>query len=217
MKLQEITYRDIADWLESVSSLIFNERDMQMQLSVFLRQTGHYDDVDLEYSLPNAAFNDYPWDSELRLDIVVRKGNEYLPIELKYKTKSVSRRIERFGEMLDVDFQIVKNHGAQDLGKYDFWKDVKRLEVVNRKFKSVVGGIAVFMTNDMAYTKPGRPDSNHIRFDMTEGLNTRQKHWLHEAKITKNYPDFDVDREYDIHWESRIIDGETFYYTMVEL
>lgn len=217
MKLQDIAQQDVAAWIEKIDTFLFNERDMQMQLSVFLRGSGHYDDVDLEYSLPNAAFTDYPWDSELRLDIVVRKGNEYLPIELKYKTKAVTRRIERFGEMLDVDFQVVKNHGAQDLGKYDFWKDVKRLEVVRRKFKNVVGGVAVFMTNDAAYTRTGRAGSNHVRFDMVEGKTPKAKHWLREAAITRNYPDFEVDREYEIHWSSIRIEDEIFYYTMIGL
>ena len=94
-----------------------------MHLAVFLRETRKYDDVDVEYYVPYKALNNYIWESELRLDILVRKGNEYLPVELKYKTKRVTKGILRFEEKI-TNIEVLKNQGAQDLGMYDFWKDV---------------------------------------------------------------------------------------------
>ena len=96
MKLVEIVQQDVHQFLTKNQELMFNERDFQMHLAVFLRETRKYDDVDVEYYVPYKALNNYIWESELRLDILVRKGNEYLPVELKYKTKRVTKGILRF-------------------------------------------------------------------------------------------------------------------------
>lgn len=60
-----------------------------MHLAVYLRGLNKYDDVDVEYYIPHSELDNYIWKNELRLDIVVRNGNEFVPIELKYKTKAV--------------------------------------------------------------------------------------------------------------------------------
>lgn len=46
---------DIVAFIEQQEELMFNERDFQMQLAVYLRQSGRYDDVDVEYYIPNSA------------------------------------------------------------------------------------------------------------------------------------------------------------------
>ena len=69
--------------------------------------------MDLEYYVPRSELDGYLWNSELRLDLVVHQGNEFLPVELKYKTRSISRRIERFGELLTEAAVVVKNQGAR--------------------------------------------------------------------------------------------------------
>ena len=97
-------------------------------------------------------------------DIIVFNNitGEFIPIELKYKT-------ERFSQ---VGVEILKHHGAQDLGSYDFWWDVKRIEILkagmetltNRKcekidyikesdYKTCLRGYSVFVTNDGSYLR----------------------------------------------------------------
>lgn len=123
-----------------------------MHLATYLKEVGTYDDVDLEYFVPTNLLDGYKdlWDTELRVDILVRKGNEYCPIELKYKTKKIETSLTRFG--VDIaDVVIVKDQGAQDLGMYGFWKDVKRIEMVKARFETVKSGLSVFLTNDVAY------------------------------------------------------------------
>ena len=100
--LIEIVQQDVFAFLGSNEELLFNERDFQMHLATWLRNSANaYDDVDVEYYVPRSELQNYIWDSELRLDIVVKKDGEYCPIELKYKTKKVERQISRFDEMLD--------------------------------------------------------------------------------------------------------------------
>ena len=217
--LIEIVQKDVFAFWESYNELLFNERDFQMHLATWLRNSdNHYDDVDVEYYVPKTELDNYIWDSELRLDIVVKKDGEYCPVELKYKTKKVERQISRFDEMLDDKVVVMKNQGAQDLGMYDFWKDVRRVELVRNRFKNVKGGLAVFVTNDQLYTKASRQNSNNYLLNMTEGKHSVIKHWQNEdsacAKM-KSYKSFEVEKEYSIKWHHRNVDNIPFHYCVV--
>ena len=217
--LIDIVRDDVFAFLESNDELLFNERDFQMHLATWLRNSANrYDDVDVEYYVPRSELENYVWDSELRLDVVVRKEGEYLPVELKYKTKKVERKILRFDEALSDDVVVMKNQGAQDLGMYDFWKDVRRVELVRNRFERVKGGLAVFVTNDILYTKAGKPTSNNHMLTMNNGVHPTQKHWLNsESTCAKTHPDFEVEQEYSIEWHNREIDGVEFYYCVVAI
>ena len=219
--LIEIVQQDVFAFLGSNEELLFNERDFQMHLATWLRNSANrYDDVDVEYYVPKTELENYIWDSELRLDIVVKKDGEYCPVELKYKTKKVERQISRFDEMLDDKVVVMKNQGAQDLGMYDFWKDVRRMELVRNRFKNVKGGVAVFVTNDQLYTKASRQNSNNYLLNMTEGKHSAIKHWQNEdsacAKM-KSYKSFEVEKEYSIKWHHRNVDNIPFHYCIVNI
>ena len=218
-RLTDIVREDVFAFLESNDELLFNERDLQMHLATWLRGSANaYDDVDVEYYVPQSELDNYIWDSELRLDIVVKRNGEYCPVELKYKTKKVERQITRFDETLHQKVVVMKNQGAQDLGMYDFWKDVRRVELVRQRFERVKGGLAVFMTNDALYTKESRPNSNNSLLNMHDGTHSRAKHWRNpESTCAKTHPDFDVEQEYRIEWHSRTIDGVEFYYQIVTI
>lgn len=225
MKLAELVKSDIQQYLDRENEeLLFNERDLQMHLAHYLTGTGHYTDVDLEYYVPPMELgNDYPWVNgdkrqEMRMDIVVRRGEDFLPIELKYKTKKHSKRIRRFGEQLNDDVEVLKNQGAQDLGMYDFWKDVRRVELVRDRFAAVKGGLAVFVTNDKQYLGVGRPTSNHYHLNMAEGLHDRNRHWQQpDSTCARTHPSFDLDNEYAIQWHTNTYEGVEFHYCIVEI
>ncbi len=225
MMLVEQVKNDIQQYLaQENGELLFNERDLQMHLALQLIRSGHYDDVDVEYYVPPTVLgNDYPWMNgskrqEMRMDIVVSKDLEFLPIELKYKTKQHSKRISRFEEQLDDEVEVLKNHGAQDLGMYDFWKDVRRIELVRNRFAAVKNGLAVFVTNDKQYLTPGRESSNNRLLSMEEGLHGKVKHWQQsESTCAKTHHDFDLDHEYTIHWNHNTYEGVEFHYCIVTI
>lgn len=220
MGLINQVYADVKQFLEKNEELLFNERDFQMHLATFLRMTGHYNDVDVEYYVPVNELDRYKeiWDTELRMDVLVRKDKEYLPIELKYKTKSVRKRILRFGEQIAEKVEVMKNQGAQDLGMYDFWKDVRRIEIVRKRFKAIKNGLAVFVTNDPAYLKAGRETSNHFKFSMTEGVHGRVKHWLDkESTCCKTHPNFEVENDYSLQWTHKTVEGIELHYILLTI
>ena len=218
--LIEIVRNDVCAFLESNGELLFNERDFQMHLATWLRNSANcYDDVDVEYYVPCQELDNYVWESELRLDIVVKKDGEYCPVELKYKTRKVERKISRFDEELAGNVVVMKNQGAQDLGMYDFWKDVRRVELVRNRFERVKGGLAVFVTNDRFYTNGSKESSNNYLFNMDAGkAHSKQKHWANpESTCAKTHPNFEVEREYGIEWRTREIDKVEFYYCIVTI
>jgi hypothetical protein len=215
----QLVKSDIVAYLKSKHlEVLFNERDFQMHLATYLKETGHYDDVDLEYYVPTELLNGYKdlWNTELRLDLLLRKGIEYCPIELKYKTKSISSVLKRFGE--DVGkITVLKNQGAQDLGMYDFWKDVKRVEMIKSRFASVKSGIALFLTNDKSYLKQPGETANTREFSMFEGDVSKSKHWLRETSITQSRKGFDLVGNYHIAWDDAMFGGAPFKYCMIEI
>jgi len=218
--LVDIIRADVFAFLENNNELLFNERDFQMHLATWLRNSANnYDDVDVEYYVPWQELDGYIWESELRLDIVVKKNGEYCPVELKYKTKNIERQITRFDELLNKKITVMKNQGAQNLGMYDFWKDIHRIELVRKRFKRVNGGLAVFVTNDVLYTKESKSSSNNYLFGMVgEVTRLKQKHWRNlESTCAKTHPNFDVEQSYDITWHSRDIDNVNFYYCIVNI
>lgn len=219
IKLIEIVRQDVFAFLESNKELLFNERDFQIHLATWLRNSANqYDDVDVEYYVPKSEIENYIWDSELRLDIVVKKDDNYCPVELKYKTKQVECKITRFDEELNNKVVVMKNQSAQDLGMYDFWKDVRRVELVCNRFERVKGGLAVFVTNDECYVKGSKESSNSYLLNLTEGVHSKHKYWANpESACAKTHPNFEVEKEYTIEWHNKVVDGIEFYCCVITI
>lgn len=219
MELLNPAKEDIRRFLSrKEGELLFNERDLQMHLANYLIGTGHYNDVDVEYYVPQKELNNYIWNNELKLDILLRKDDEFLPVELKYKTKRHSKKMKRFNEEMPDVVEVLKNQGAQDLGMYDFWKDVRRVELVCRRFAAVKNGLAVFVTNDNQYLNPCRETSNNYHFCMSEGVHDTYRHWKNpDSSCARSHPDFELERNYLVHWEDNVYEGVEFHYCIVEV
>jgi len=225
MELYEIVKNDIHNFLSSKKELLYNERDFQVQLAMYLSAYNEYDKVDLEYYVPQAIFGGkYLWENELKIDIVVSKDGIFCPIELKYKTKAVKNEPEmiRFGKQLnnfDVDLsnvRILKNQSAQDLGMYDFWKDVRRIELLKEYFQTVKNGLCVFLTNDKQYLNNPKKSSNNCNLAMNEGYHNRCRHWMDEdSTCAKTHKSFDLSKDYYLNWESSKKESIDFYHTIL--
>lgn len=214
-KLLKDVYDDIIRFINQKDQYVFfNERDLQMHLAVYLQKSpNNYDDVEVEYYVPvfdangNKILKEYDWDSEIRLDIVVIKENEFLPIEIKYKTRKIRQPdiFKRFNkEIHNVD--ILKNHSAQDLGCYDFWKDVKRIEVIKDQYEETVkGGIALFLTNDKYYWKDNiKENTAYYNFRLSKDNKTLNKEWTSYVSVKKNHPNFKINKIYNTIWVPEI-------------
>ena len=127
MLLVDTAKADIQQFLDrKEGELLYNERDLQMHLALHLINSGHYDDVDVEYYVPYEELDNYIWKNELKLDILLRKNQEFLPVELKYKTKKHSKRLLRFGEQLNDDVEVLKAllKAVEDYGREKGMKEI---------------------------------------------------------------------------------------------
>ncbi len=101
----------------------------------------------IHQQLPSAQVRlELPFRTDQRtvhLDLWISSGSASFAIELKYKTCSLSLEIQ--DEMFSLS-----NHAAQDLGRYDFVKDIQRLEQIVAN-KPNVTGYAIMLTNDASY------------------------------------------------------------------
>ena len=89
------------------------------------------------------------------MDIWIRSHR--LAVELKYKTK-------RLVALDDSEVFHLKEQGARNHGRYDFLKDIERVE-------SAVSGFAIILTNEPAYwgEHSVRQSSNDYNFRIHEG------------------------------------------------
>lgn len=225
--------KDLLSYVKQIDRVIFNERDLQLYLSDKLKSSGHYDDIHLEYHLPkgvNSKFDEgyADWETERpSIDIVLEIGRRFIAIELKNKLKSFSTNLSRFGESTDV--QILKNQSAQNIGRYQFWKDVKRIELLKQSYKNVLGGIALFLTNDTNYMRTST-EADYAAFSMVSDISSggiaNPLDWKFPFKKDKNgkdlmdksgnpirkSPAIVLDEMYSPSWtEVFVIDNENFH------
>ena len=91
-------------------------------------------------------------------------GDEWYPIELKYKTM-------RFMTTCDGEEYKLKNHVAQDLGRYDFLNDVQRIERLQQSMPSFKKGYSLLLTNDPAYwNNTNRSGTVYEEFKLSENM-----------------------------------------------
>lgn len=212
---------DVTQFLEHRDALMFNERDFQLQLALYLYRTGHYDGIDIEYAIPNAAAAaaGYEWESNLRLDMAVHSGSSYAVVELKYPTRRVRAEVSRFGRILP-DCEVIKSHGAQDLVSYHFWKDVRRIEIVKRLFPdTVVGGLAVMLTNDPCYVRGAADGTIYREFSTADRLHDihGRLDWSRPAATATGHPGFTLEGRYSTHWYNTDIANEHFNYLIIQI
>jgi hypothetical protein len=102
---------------------------------------------EIQQQLPNASLRlERPVqvnNRSLHVDVWVITQDEILAIELKYKTRGLSVLVD--GEKFDL-----KDQSAQDIARYDFMKDIQRLEQVTAE-QGRTTGYAILLTNDSAY------------------------------------------------------------------
>lgn len=161
---------DIFYILSSLSKrrpIFVSEADFQLELAWEIKL--RYPDVviRLEYTPV--------FDKNMHLDILAVRDNAWIPLELKYKTKGCEK-------VMNGETFILKNHGAHDMNRYLFWKDVGRIERVKRETDHFLEGYAIMLTNEKLYWESGA-DGISKDFTLRQGV---EKHgllqWAGQAK-----------------------------------
>ena len=146
---------DLMTSLARVRGLFHSEADFQHALAWQIHEASPQSRVRLEVNVAPAAGR------RMYLDIWLPE--ERIAIELKYLTRrlDLTHGGERFA---------LRDHGAQDLGRYDFLKDVRRIELMRSMPGVCRAGYAVLLTNDHLYwSAPGRRDTVDTALRIHEG------------------------------------------------
>ncbi len=204
--------QDIQDFFKTVHTFTFhNEASLQLNLSNYLINTGHYASIEVEYLIVSPDEVEGLTSKRCFIDIVVKnESGEYALLELKYPLYIPEGVItSRLGANIKPEIYAVKQ-GAQNVVRYLFWKDVKRIEYFSSLSKEVVGGIALLLTNDSIYwTAPkseGDATALYREFSLKAGqssLSTKSRRWREEdgtERVWNSYPGFDLEKAYPLYW-----------------
>jgi hypothetical protein len=136
------------------------------------------------------------------LDLLISNNKRECAIELKYKQSSF---------MLHINNELfkLKNHNAPDIGRYDFLKDIQRLEsYISEKANS--DGWAILLTNDSHYWEPSLRQNNSEQFLLNNGRTVKGSlSWASlagEGTILKRETPISLKGTYECAWKS--------YYTL---
>lgn len=147
---------DIIQTLEDLSKtrpVFHNEANFQFSLAWEIQKQNPETEIRLEHKVPEFD-NRY-------IDICVLGPNPTF-IELKYKT------VRTILTTNEENFVLVE-HGAQPLGRYDFLKDLQRIEETTSPHPGTTG-YAILLTNDHRYwSAPSKHDSIDKAFKIDEG------------------------------------------------
>ena len=187
--------------------IFHSEADFQFALAWRIKETLPAWEIRLEYK-------PFPTDPE-RMHLDIWSPTKGVAIELKYKTCSRGDPIEHGGERFDLKDQDAQNHG-----RYDYVKDVQRLERVVADLEGARTGFAVLLTNDSPYWKPGRGGAIDDAFRLHEGRCLAGRMAWVERKKARGSP-LELRGSYDLHWNDYStpgagVDGR-FRYLAVEV
>lgn len=232
--LLEALEKDCRHWISNNRKIFLNEHDMQGSLASYLMQSKHYEGVYVEYPVPFESLktaaetnprtpivfdkkdkSTFPWKEDLFIDIVVEKAGKFAAVELKYATalldpQTVDKKastVTVFGKKTPINMvDVIKKTGAYDNKRYDYWKDVRRIEALTR-FQNVAGGIALMVTNDSIYwtTPKDNEKPDYAAFSMREAktMEPGKLDWKRKNTTTskKTRHAFHLDGSYYCHWE----------------
>lgn len=98
----------------------------------------------------------------LHIDVWIAYQGAILAVELKYKTRGLVVQIG------DEQYRL-KGQSAQDIGRYDFMRDIQRMEQVVVARQNIIG-YAILLTNDSAYwVKPANYGTVDADFRLHDG------------------------------------------------
>lgn len=153
-----LTMVDVIKVMQTLSykrPVFHSEADLQHALAWQMHLLLPESDIRLEYPL---SVDD---EESGHLDLVLFEKDLEVAIELKYKKA-------RFFAPIQGEIFLLKGDSAQDIGRYDFLRDVQRLEKAISERRNAIG-YAILLTNDSLYWKSSHRKTISDNFRLTEG------------------------------------------------
>ncbi len=187
--------------LSKIRPVFHSEADFQHALAWQIHQRNPNYNIRLEK--PEKSKN-----NQIHLDLIVYTPHQKIGIELKYKTlslipdKSIIQNPDCY--INNESFQL-KNQLARNHGRYDFIKDIHRLECLILEGK-ITKGFAIFLSNDKNYWRNSGRDS------MDKNFRIHDKHILkgtlywnikkddNTQKLGKRLCPISLQNDYKLNW-----------------
>jgi len=186
-----IEIENVMKALADKRKIFHSEADLQHALAWEIHKRWPSSSIRLEFKPAHL-------DNRIYLDIWATCQDSILAVEVKYKTRKFCVNID--GE----EFNL-RNQRAQNGARYDFLKDIERLEEVVSGRSNIVG-YAIFLTNDYLYWKePRRRDTLDAKLRIHEGKKVEGKlDWAKNTrKGTKGGREkaIDIKGSYTLRWK----------------
>lgn len=201
--MRQLIKQQIVLFIGQRIKFFIREQDIQLYLANHFINSNLFDSVFIEYHVPRNLINNYPWPdrNKIYIDIVLEKNGKFYPIEIKYKTVAQDLPFSVFGQDVTVS---LGQHGAQNIGCYDFWKDVKRIELFEHAFQNVERGVVLFVSNDRAYqNEPLKPSVGYAKFSIHQGraipINS-VLNWNGNLAVANGRPKLITNYAYNLNW-----------------
>ena len=148
--MSNFNLESVLNELSEERKIFVSEADFQLALAWKIKE--EYNDAKVRCEYPLQVGNEY-----MHIDIMVIREDEWIPIELKYKTSSIEVNGEK-GICIGEEKYNLKNQSAQDIGRYDYLRDIERIEKI-KKSKIKIGkvnckrGFTIMISNDPLYRR----------------------------------------------------------------
>lgn len=181
-----MNFNQIISNLKQRRSVFHSEDDLKLEMAITIREL--YPDFNVRLERPiNINMHLVSGETLVArapIDIIIldTKAKLAYPIEIKYKTKRaiIFDASESF---------VLANHGANDVGRYSFRKDIFRIENVAIDNYSVQKGFVFILTNDKGYYENDVSSKNSLDsfFSFHHGAMIKANYsgWNYE-KLDKN-------------------------------
>lgn len=167
---------EVMNWLEKNVPFFASEAQLQMSFiagAMDLFSTKRYIFIP-EYTVEREKFNGKKCDKRDEIDLVIvdnKDNGKKTFIEFKHKTfgyeGDVKKGIDPFivplsykNRIIDPKFEPT-NMGAVDLGSYDCWSDIERLQYYKNMQQECDNAFFIFITNDERYWKSNATGRTH--------------------------------------------------------
>lgn len=214
--MRQIIINQIQTFFLNQNAFFHTEKEIQILLTNYFLNTNMYDNVFFEYYVGiNLLQPNYPWhnDNKISVDIVLEKDGGYYPIEIKYKTATQVFPHFVFGTAINV---TLENQKAQTIGRYSFWKDIKRIELLEETFQNVERGIMLFVSNDSLYRRAPNNNNGGAPFSIHQGrvvIAETLLDWNINLAVAVDRPGFTLRYDYNIHWTEMNL--QNHYYILI--
>lgn len=208
-RIQEVNISTIIQNLKKRRKIFHSEADFQHELAWEIHKTYPKYSIRLEKA--------FKLDEKLYVDIFFANSSK-TAIELKYKTQALNYSYN------NIENYNLTTHSAINLGRYDFLKDVERLE--NLKSNKLINkGFAIFLTNARSYwSKTSKSSKLSKDFYLTnnDNLNKSEYRWLPNVKKTSigvnRMQPIKLSNTYKLNWSTySVIDNNEFKILVLEV